>query len=186
MRPPVDRRTATVGESGAVQLFLLPLRGGTGPGRLFCLFSPRQIVEVLPGRPVVRVPGSAGPLVGVHGHRDRILPVFSLEALCLAGPPLAGTCRQLVVVRTRAIDRQSGEPLRAVIATASRPRTMTLSGEALAGVFVPVEPPPSLRASGLVRGFFRHRDHGLALIDLSPVLIGEAAREEDTTGRTRS
>ncbi|MDR2549881.1 MAG: chemotaxis protein CheW [Desulfobulbus sp.] len=156
--------------------FLLPLAVNDSPGNFVCLFTQNQVVEILEPRFVLHVPGSPGYLAGVLLYHDSLLPVIDLDELCnrhQAEP--RKRYRQLVVVRTGAADPETGVPLKAVVAVKAQVRIAKISGKELAETFERQEAPPSLNASGLVRGCFRRQDDAIALLDLGPVVRGAYA-----------
>ncbi len=153
--------------------FLLPLSVPDATSPVFCLLTQNQVVEILGGLPVSRIPLSPSWLAGVLPSRDELLPVIALDSLCGATQGRLGAVyRQLVVIRTGADDPQSGEPLKAVIASSGKVQMMRFSSKLLASAFAAVEAPASLQHTGLVRGFFQWRNSGFALLDLGSLVQG--------------
>jgi len=165
-----------VERSAAIRAFLLPLPLADATCAVFCLFSHHQVVEVLGRRPVQRIPLSPAYLHGVIRYADQLLPVIHLNGLCnrsMVGYPEG--YRQLVVVRTGANDPVSGIPLKAAIAVNGRVQMTTLSSQVLATESAEQEAPASLRATGLLRGYVLQPSGGIAVIDLSRVVLGTFA-----------
>lgn len=162
----------------AVRSFLVPLSVSGYPKSFVCLFSQNQIVEFIESCFIHPIPRSPNYLRGVLWHHDNLLPVIDLDELCNSRPsvPLPAVqenrYRQFVVVRTGAVDPETGMPLKAIIAAKDRVRIARLSGKALEDTFEQQTPPPSLIQSGLVRGCFRHEDDSILLLDLGPVVQG--------------
>ena len=160
-------------QQAGLRTFLLPLMIDGGPDNVACLFSQSQVVEILGPRPVQQIPGSPAYLKGVLLYHDSLLPVIDLDDLCNRKPTgRRERYRQLVVVRTGAADPETGEPLKAVVTAGVRVRIAKISGQELATDFVEHEAPPSLRDSGLLRGFYQRQGEAVALFDLGPVVQG--------------
>lgn len=168
-------------QQAGVRAFLLPLKVNSGLENVVCLFSQSQVVEIIGPRPVQQIPGSPAFLKGVLLYQDSLLPVIDLDDLCNR-QRMNGRrqYRQLMVVRTGAVDPVTGEPLKAVVASAVRVQIAKISGQELTETLVDQEAPVSLRDLGLVRGFFRRHEETVALLDLGPVVQGTVAgsREE--------
>lgn len=167
----------------AVRSFLVPLSVSGYPKNFVCLFSQNQIVEFIESRFIHPIPRSPNYLKGVLWHHDNLLPVIDLDELCNPHPSVSHPAvplpavqenryRQFVVVRTGAVDPETGMSLKAIIAAKDRVRIARLSGKALEDTFEQQAPPPSLIQSGLVRGCFRHEDDSILLLDLGPVVQG--------------
>ena len=156
-----------------IRTFLLPLALDDGTASIFLLFSQNQVVEILGRRSVRKVPFSPAYLKGVIPYFDRILPVIAVGALC--GQKQARSKEefvQLIVVRTGATDPVSGESLKAAIVADRRVRIARFSGQMLASGFVEQEAPDFLQDSGILKGYFRRQNNGVAVIDLSRVVLG--------------
>jgi chemotaxis signal transduction protein len=164
----------TEGRRTEIRAFLLPLAVDDAAGNVFCLFSQSQVVEILGPRPIQRIPFSPAYLEGVVNYFDQLLPVINLEELCNREPVDRNGkgYRQLVVIRTATVDPASGEPLKAVIGVGTKVRMTKISPRILAATFSGQEPPVSLQSTGLLRGFFQLESGGVALIDLSRVMLG--------------
>ena len=76
-----------------------------------------------------------------------------------------------MVIRTGGIDSTTGEPLKAAIVASTRVHMEKLSAQVLA-TFAESEAPSSLKTSGVLRGYFQGKSGGVALIDLSRVVLG--------------
>jgi len=162
--------------SATIRAFLLPLTLAEVPGAFFCLFSHRQVVEVLGRRPVQRIPFSHSAVQGLICYADQLLPVIDLNGLCHRGPVRPpGGFRQLVVIRTGAQDPVTGTPLKAALAVNVPVQMTTLSSQMLATAVAGEEAPAALRATGLLRGYLSQPTGGIALIDLSRVVLGSFA-----------
>jgi|GEM_PF-1248057 Chemotaxis signal transduction protein len=159
-----------------IRSFLLPLAVSDCPENFVCLFSQNQVVEILDARFVQYIPGSPGYLKGVVLYYDSLLPVIDLDELCnRRHAARARRYRQLVVVRTGAVDPETGVALKAAVAADVRVRIVKISGKELAEAFEQREVPPALGASGLVRGCFRYEDNAIVLINLGPIVVGAYA-----------
>jgi hypothetical protein len=101
------------------------------------------------------------------------LPVINLDDLCNSktGARNEGF-RQLMVVRTGAVDPVTGRPLKAAITSRNRVHMTKFADQVLATSFVEQEAPASLKASGVLRGFFQRQAHYVALLDLHHVVLG--------------
>lgn len=164
------------GQPAAIRAFLLPLALDDATSEIFSLFSHHQVVEVLGRRPVQRIPFSPAYLLGVINYFDQLLPVINLNALCNRSmAERSDGYRQLVVIRTGAVDSVTGIPLKAAVAVDTRVQMTTLSSQMLATAVADQEVPASLRATGLLRGYFQQPSSGIALIDLSRVVLGTLA-----------
>lgn len=163
-------------QQAGIRSFLLPLSINGAAENVACLFSQNQVVEILGPRPVEYIPGSPGYLRGVMLYHDSLLPVVDLEALCDRHQPVRQEqYRQLVVVRTGAVDPVTGESLKAVVSAKVRMQLAKISGQELAQASEQGEVPSSLRESGLVRGCFRRQGDSVVLFDLGPVVQGTYA-----------
>ena len=161
------------GRQAETRTYLLPLTLDDANGNVFCLFSQHQIVEILGQRPVQRIPLSPTYLQGVISYYDELLPVIDLNPLCGRKQSLKEIMpRQLVVVRTGASDPVTGAPLKAAIASQAGVVMVKLTRRVLAASFIEQAAPDSLKASGILRGFFRRQNNGIALIDLGKVVQG--------------
>lgn len=160
-------------QQAQVRMYLLPIPVGGDGGSVFCLFSQNQVVEILGRRPVLPIPSSPVYLYGVIGYHDSLLPVIGVHELC-GGNGTGGRerIRQLVVIRTGAIDPRTGEPLKAALATGVGMRLAKLSRQALASGFVESDAPSVLRESGLLRGFFQRQKTGVAVLDFGRLVLG--------------
>lgn len=160
-------------QQAGIRTFFLPMTINDSTGNVFCLFSQSQVVEILGPRPIQQIPYSPPYLKGVLHYDDRLLPVISLDDLCdQKQKERQGRYRQLVVIRTGAVDPVTGEPLKAVVTANVRVRIAKLSGQELTTAFVEREAPPSLRDSGALRGFFQRHGDFVAVFDLGPVVQG--------------
>lgn len=163
----------SAGRQTEIRAFLLPLAVDAAAGKVFCLFSQNQVVEILEQRPISRIPFSPPHLKGIVNYFGQLLPVINLDELCNWHNTARNEgYRQLVVVRTGAVDPATGEPLKAVIASSARVRMTKLSPQFLAAPFAGQEIPASLKSTGLLRGYFQQQSSGVALIDLSQVVLG--------------
>jgi len=162
------------GQQEERRIFLLPLTLTDCPDRVFCLFSQNQVVEILGRRPIQQIPFSPWYLKGVIQYFDRLTPVICLDTLCNRETAAHSKgYRQLVVIRTGVVDPDTGEPLKAVILAKTRVRMIKMVNETFTASFVEREAPVSLRLTGLLRGFYQRQAQSLALIDLSPLLLGD-------------
>jgi len=160
-------------QQAGIRTFFLPMTINDSTGNVFSLFSQSQVVEILGPRPIQQIPRSPAYLKGVLHYHDRLLPVISLDDLCNRKQKgVQERYRQLVVIRTGAVDLVTGEPLKAVVAANVRVRIAKLSGQELATAFVEREAPPSLRDSGVLRGFFQRHADSVAVFDLGSVVQG--------------
>jgi len=160
-------------QQAGIRTFFLPLTINGSTGNVVCLFSQSQVVEILGARPVQQIPGSPVYLKGMLLYHDSLLPVINLDDLCnRGGNGRSDRYRQLMVIRTGAVDPVTGEPLKAVVTAGVRVRIAKITGQELATAFVAQEPPPSLRNSGLLRGFFQRQGDSVAVLDLGPVVQG--------------
>ena len=153
-------------------MFLLPLVLDDITESVFCLFSQNQIVEILGQQPIQRIPCSPLYLQGVVRYRDELLPVIDIGQVCNWAAARRGEYKQLMVVRTGAVDSATGEPMKAIVSANLRVQTIKLSGQVLATEFTEAPPPPSLANSGILRGFFRRKEHYLALMNLDQITAG--------------
>ena len=161
------------GRQAGMRAFLLPLTLADAAGDVFCLFSQNQVVEILGRRAIQRIPFSPAYLKGVVNYFDQLLPVINLDDLCDRKQAVRNEgYHQLMVIRTGAFDPTTGEPLKAVIAASTKVRMAKLSAQILATTFVEQEAPASLKATGVLRGYFLRQSSGVALIDLSRVVLG--------------
>jgi purine-binding chemotaxis protein CheW len=159
-----------------IRAFLVPLTINDSPGSVVCLFSQSQVVEILGPRPMQQIPCSPAYLKGVLLYHDSLLPVVNLDDLC--NRKRIGRqerYRQLVVVRTGAVDPVTGEALKAVVTASDRVRIAKVSGQELATGFVEQEAPTALRDCGLLRGYFQRHGDLVAVLDLGPVVLGTCA-----------
>ncbi|MBM9536454.1 chemotaxis protein CheW [Desulfobulbus alkaliphilus] len=155
------------------RVFLLPMTITDWPGSVFCLFSQNQIVEILSQRPIQRIPFSSEYLQGVLVYLDRLIPVICLDTLCNGQWTVPrGGYRQLVVVRTGAVDPETGEPLKVMVLAKAGVRMEKITSETYGASLLEREAPASLRRTGLLRGFYQHQNKALVLIDLSTLLLG--------------
>ena len=160
-------------QQAGIRAYLLPLRLDNGSGGVACLFSQTQVVEILGPRPVLRIPCSPAYLQGVLAYHDELLPVLDLDTLCGRHPSAQRQqYRQLMVVRTGALDPKTSLPLKAVVAAAVRIQIAKISGQDLVSGFKAEQAPSTLRDSGLLRGFFHRQGESIALLDLDPVVRG--------------
>jgi chemotaxis signal transduction protein len=160
-------------QQSGIRTFFLPMTINDSTGNVFCLFSQSQVVEILGPRPIQQVPRSPAYLKGVLHYDDKLLPVISLDDLCNRKQKgRQERFRQLVVIRTGAVDLVTGELLKAVVTATARVRIAKLSGQELATAFVEREAPPSLRNSGVLRGFFQRHADSVAVFDLGPIVLG--------------
>ena len=160
-------------QQAGIRTFLLPLTINDSSGNVVCLFSQSQVVEILGPRPVQQIPCSPTYLKGVLLYQDSLLPVINLDDLCNQNcNGQRENYRQLVVIRSGALDAATGEPLKAVVAASVRVRIEKVSKQELATAFVKKEAPSSLRDSGLLRGFFQRHADSVAVLDLGPVIQG--------------
>jgi len=156
-----------------IRSFLLPLSVSGCSENFVCLFSQNQVVEIVGSRFIQHIPGSPSYLKGVMLYHDSLLPVIDLDELWnLHQPVREKHYRQLVVVRTGTVHPETGAPLKAVVAAKGRVQIAKISGKELAEAFEQREAPSALRASGLVRGCFRHENDSIVLIDLGSVVQG--------------
>lgn len=156
-----------------IRSFLLPLSINGYPDGFVCLLTQNQIVEFIDAQFIQQIPCSPGYLKGVLLYQDSLLPVIDLDELW--GPHQSvqeKRYRQFIVVRTGAVDPETGAPLKAVVAAKDRARIAKISGKELEEKFEQRETPPFLSESGLVRGCFRHEDDSILLLDLGPVVQG--------------
>lgn len=161
------------GQQEERRIFLLPLTLSDCPDTVFCLFSQNQVVEILGERPIQQIPFSPRYLKGVILYFDRLTPVICLDTLCnrkTAGD--SNGYRQLVVIRTGVVDPDTGEPLKAVVLAKTRVIMEKKVNETYTTSFVEREAPSSLRSTGVLRGYYQRQEQSLALIDLSPLLLG--------------
>ena len=161
------------GRQAGIRAFLLSLAVDDVAGKVFCLFSQSQVVEILGLRPIQRIPFSPAYLEGVINYFDQLLPVINLDKLCnrTANHKDEGH-RQLMVIRTGSVDPTSGEPLKVVIAARTKVRLAKLSAQLLTAPCTGREAPLSLKNTGILRGYFPQDSGGIALIDLSRVALG--------------
>lgn len=161
-----------------VRTFLLPLTLADSEKSVFCLFSQNQVVEIVGRRPVQHIPFSPTYLKGVVSYQGALLPVVNLDELCNR-PQKSGRAqyKQLVVLRTGAVDPATGEPLKIAVAASTGVRSVKLSAQMLADGFDPQEPPLSLAASGIMRGFFQQQATYVALVNLDQIVLGDYARD---------
>ncbi len=161
------------GRQAETRTYLLPLVLDDAGGNVFCLLSQNQVVEILGQRPIQRIPFSPPFLKGVINYSDQLLPVINLDELCnQRAVPRNDGYRQLIVVRTGAIDPTSGKPLKAVLISRTRVHMAKFSSQVLATSFIEQEAPASLKMSGVLRGFFHRQANYIALIDLQQVVLG--------------
>lgn len=166
--------TVQARQSSEVRTFLLPLTLADSNASVFCLFSQSQVVEILGRRPIQRIPFSPGYLQGVVSCQGALLPVVHLDELCNRSEKSGREpSKQLVVLRTGAADPATGEPLKIAVAASAGVRTVKLSAQMLTDGFVPGEPPPSLAASGILRGFFQQQATHVALVHLDQIVLGD-------------
>lgn len=163
----------TAGRQAEIRTYLLPLVLDDAGGNVFCLLSQNQVVEILGQRPIQRIPFSPPFLKGMVNYFDQLLPVINLDELCNR-KVVSGNdgYRQLIVVRTGAIDPASGKPLKAVLTSRTRVHMAKFSGQVLDTSFIEQEAPASLKTSGILRGFFQRQANYVALIDLQQVVLG--------------
>jgi purine-binding chemotaxis protein CheW len=161
------------GRQAESRAFLLPLAVGDAAGKVSCLFSQNQVVEILGRRPIQRIPFSPAYLDGVMNYFDQLLPVINLDELCSPKHLRYSEekIQQLMVIRTGVVHPVTGEPLKAAIVASTRVQMAKLSAQVLA-TFVESEAPSSLKATGVLRGFFQGKSGGIALLDLSQVVLG--------------
>jgi purine-binding chemotaxis protein CheW len=163
------------GRQTETRTYLLPLALDDAGDNVFCLFSQNQVVEILGLGPIQRIPFSPSYLKGVVNYFDQLLPVINLDELCNRKRTAAAGnegYRQLMVVRTGAVDPVTGKPLKAVITSRTRVHMVKFADQILATSFVEQEPPASLKASGVLRGFFQRQANYVALLDLHRVVLG--------------
>lgn len=161
-----------------VRIYLLPLTLADSEKNVFCLFSQNQVVEIIGRRPVQHIPFSPAYLKGVVSYQGALLPVVNLDELCNRSQKSGqAQSKQLVVLRTGAVAPATGEPLKIVVAASTGVRTVKLSAQVLADGFDPQEPPLSLAASGIMRGFFQQQATYVALVNLDQIVLGDYAQE---------
>jgi len=161
------------GRQAETRTYLLPLALDDAEGNVFCLFSQNQVVEILGPRPIQRIPFSPSYLRGVVNYFNQLLPVINLDDLCNRKTVSRNEgFRQLMVVRTGAVDPVTGRPLKAAIISRTRVHMAKFADQVLATSFVEQEAPTSLKASGVLRGFFQRQAHYVALLDLHQVVLG--------------
>ena len=161
------------------RLYLLPLAGAAQKGGPpACLFTQNQVAEVLDGRrtPIYPAPFCPAWLKGCIQRAGVLAPVIDLDALCgpkskaAAAPP-----RQLLVLRTGcpAPDATGGgHYLSLALTCRSAIETFRLTERDVAGFITADEPPEGFDWHGLAQGFFRLREHRVALLNLDPLAEG--------------
>lgn len=161
------------GRQAETRTYLLPLALDDAGSKVFCLFSQNQVVEILGQRPILRIPFSPTYLKGVLNYFDQLLPVINLDELCTRKAVARNEgYRQLIVVRTGVVNPVTGTPLKVAIAARTRVHMVKFSDQILTTSFVEQEAPASLKASGVLRGFFKRQANYVALIDLQQVALG--------------
>ena len=161
------------GQQLETRTFLLPLTLDGGDEPVFCLLSQNQIVEILGKRRIRRIPFCPPYLKGIVPYQDGLLPVIDLN-LVWGHESSSGdkAPKQLVVVRTGSTDPRTGERLKIAVAADTGVRMIKLPLQAFEDAFVAQEAPEALRACGILRGFFRRQEQGIALVDLDRLAQG--------------
>ena len=138
---------------------------------LFCFLSQSQVVEVLPEKPVSRIPFSPRHIRGVIPYSGTILPVIDLDVLCGAEEKEDAQYRQFVVVRAGASDQQSGEFFKVVIAVRTRILIERLASAELAALRAEREIPRNLPVKELLHGLFKQEDKYFLLFDFNKIAL---------------
>lgn len=163
---------ATTQKQNDLKTFLLPLMMEGETTDLFCLLSQSQVVEVLPDKPVFRIPGCPRYVKGLVVYSGTTLPVIDLDVLCGAGAKDDEQYRQMVVVRTGIQDQETGEFIKIVIAMRTRVLIERIASSTLAMLKAEQDVPTNLQITDLLHGLFKTGDKYLVLFDFNKIAIG--------------
>lgn len=159
----------------AFKTFLLPVELQGNEHKVFLLFSKSQIVEVLRDVSINPVPFCADYIAGVTCHFHRLLPVISPEkVLGLGGDNLAGKKGHYIVVRSSAVDPQSGDNLQVVFATTGKLEQPKAETEQRISGMRSITRPEFLSDSAMIRATFQQDDTYYVVVDLNKLVLGEA------------
>ncbi|MDF2490508.1 MAG: CheW protein [Pseudomonas sp.] len=87
-------------------------------GQRFAL-DVREVIEVLPHRPLKPIPEAPAWVVGILAHRARLIPVLDLSARSTGQPAQRRTSTRLVLVHYRAEASAAPQPLGLVLERAT-------------------------------------------------------------------
>lgn len=159
-----------------LRIFLLPMEGVEQADTLYFLFTHVQVAEIIGYQPIQKIPFSDRHILGIVPYQNQLLPVINLSDLCApTTAPAQNRYKQLMVIRTGAIDPVTGEPLKLAIMANTAIRTLKLSTQALTNSFLQQDPPQWLHASKELRGFFQWQDTYVALLYLDHLAAGLSA-----------
>ena len=163
----------TAKQQAEIRTYLLPVTLSRPAETFFVLLSQNQVVEVLGKRPIGKVPCAPPYLKGVIAYQDTLVPVIALEQLCgAADHESGGEIPQLVIVRTGAVDPDTGAPLKVAVIAGRRLRMARFTAALLATGFNALPAPESLEASGILKGYFSRQNNNIAVVDFHDLVAG--------------
>lgn len=160
-------------QQAEIRTYLLPVTYGSSAETFFVLLSQNQVVEVLGGRMIGKIPCAPSYLKGVISYQDTLVPVIALEPLC--GAPIheaGGRVQQLVIVRTGAVDAETGASLKVAVIADRRLRMARFSAKMLAAGFTAQQAPAALESSGILKGYFSRQNNNIAVVDFHDLVTG--------------
>ena len=168
-----------------LRIFLLPMEGIDQADTLHFLFTHVQVAEIIGYRPIQKIPFSDRHILGIVPYQDQLLPVINVSDLCApTTAPTQNRYKQLMIIRTGALDPGTGEPLKLAIMANSAIRTLKLSTQALNDTFIQQDPPQWLQATKELRGFFQWQNTRVALLHLDHLAAGvDGSSSIDGDGR---
>ena len=169
-----EKKTRAVERQQAeIRTYLLPITYGNSAETFFVLLSQNQVVEVLGKRAIGQVPCAPSYVKGVISYQDALVPVVALEPLC--GAPFhqaGGQVQQLVIVRTGAVDAETGASLKVAVIADRRLRMARFSAKMLAAGFTAQQAPAALESSGILKGYFSRQNNNIAVVDFHDLVTG--------------
>ena len=171
----IDARSGVTAakQQAEIRTYLLPVTLTSPAETFFVLLSQNQVVEVLGKRPIGKVPCAPPYLKGVISYQDSLVPVIALEQLCgAAAHESGGEIPQLVIVRTGAVDPDTGAPLKVAVIAGRRLRMARFTAAMLATGFNTQAAPESLEASGILKGYFSRQNNNIAVVDFHDLVAG--------------
>lgn len=160
-------------QSQDLRIFLLPMEGVEQADTVYFLFTHVQVAEIIGYQPIQKIPFSDRHILGIIPYQNQLLPVINLSDLCAPtiAPP-QNRYKQLMVIRTGAVDPVTGEPLKLAIMANTAIRTLKLSTQILTDSFQHQDPPQWLQASQALRGFYKWQDTSVVLLQLDHLAAG--------------
>lgn len=154
--------------------FLLPVEFPHSEEKVFLLFSKSQIVEVLREVTINPVPFCADYIEGGTSYFYRLLPVVTPEkVLGLDGDHVKGGKGHFIVVRSSAVDPQSGENLQVVFSASGKLEQPTADTEQRISGMRSIAQPEFLDDSAMTRAVFKKDEAYYIVVDLNRLVLGD-------------